>query len=102
MAEEKAETAPETAKKKSEPPVEEFTVIAAGERADNPDAKKVRLQRVGDEPVTTVTIEYKGEFLYWRPDAKQTVFDVDAITARAAVGTGGFAVHPDSKVKLKQ
>ncbi|MGA9769307.1 MAG: hypothetical protein WBV94_09720 [Blastocatellia bacterium] len=92
--------------------VDSFTVIPEAEQKDNPDAMKVRLRRIMTtkgkdeaemplEPVICVPVDYKGEFNYWRPDASKQIFDVDALTAAAAVRTGGFEVDPKSRMKLK-
>jgi hypothetical protein len=94
-------TQQESAKPKRQE-VESFSVIPEAQRTEgNPDAVKVRLQRVGEEPVICVSIEFGGGITYWRPDAAKLIFDVDAITAAAAVRTGGFEVHPDSRTRLK-
>jgi hypothetical protein len=99
-------------KEKKTESVDSFSVVPEAEQKDNPDAMKVRLRRImttkGEggaeiplEPVICVPVDYKGEFNYWRPDPAKQVFEVDVLTASAAVRTGGFEVDPKSRVKLK-
>ncbi|MEW6213180.1 MAG: hypothetical protein AB1631_33090 [Acidobacteriota bacterium] len=67
------------------------------------DSAKVWIRRKKDaDPVTCVTVPKDDGFHHWQPDPAQNEFEVDALTAAAAVETGGFEVKPESKVKLKE
>ncbi len=68
-----------------------------------PDTAKVWIRRKeGAEPITCVTVQRGDSYEHWQPDEKKTEFEVDALTAAAAVETGGFEVKPQSKVHLKE
>jgi hypothetical protein len=69
---------------------------------EKPDSRKVKIQRVGDEPATCIPYEDgSGQMKHFRPDAAVNEFEVSAIIAFAAIESGYFEQAPDSKTKSK-
>lgn len=69
---------------------------------EKPDAVKVLIQRRGDEVATCISYEDgSGQYQHWRSDPTEQTFEVSVIIAHAAVQSGHFEVHPDSRTKLK-
>lgn len=103
MSDEKQDTTKKADEAVFAPAVEEEITDAEGRKPTNPRAFCVLIERVeSDEPVICIPVEYKGEYRYFRPDPAKKAFEVDVLTARAAVATGGFTVSAKSKMKLKE
>jgi len=78
---------------------------AANEAATNdPDSRRVRIQRVEREDGPATCISYddgSGSHQQWHPDPAANEFEVKAVIADAAVKSGFFAEAPDTKTRLK-
>jgi hypothetical protein len=64
------------------------------------DTAKVRVRRIGEEPVTAFSYsdpKNPNQMTTYVADAGEQEFDMTPFEAIAAVQSGGFEVHPDSK-----
>jgi len=65
-----------------------------------PDSAKVRVRRIGKEPVTAFSYsdpKDPNRMTTFVAEADKDEFDMSPAEAIAAVQSGGFEVHPDSK-----
>lgn len=82
---------------------ESGTATSNDEPKPGEGANLFRIRRVETRPVqTAVTVPTSPRTTVVRFDEGESVFDVDQLTARAAVDTHNFEIAPDSRMRLKE